>query len=138
MNTNHHYLRYTIQLLFLTLYYVIYKLSSRELHPIEYLLAILLLLVMIMSQMFWKNPIKGSSIHKADAVVAKSTICCFILYVLFYKFKLSFLLFVLFILLSFACSHYFAMKEWCSNKHLFFHGTLHIACFFATFYAFIP
>ncbi len=138
MNINHHYLRFTIQLLFITLYYVIYQLSCKQLHPIEYLLAFLLLLVMIFSQLFWKNPIKGSLTHKVDASIAKGTIGIFILYIILYKFKASFLFFILALIISFAFSHYFAMKEWCSNKHLFCHGTLHLFCFFASFYAFIP
>jgi len=138
MNVNHHYLRYTIQLLFLTLYYVIYKVSTKEVPMVEYLLAFLLLLVMILSQLFWKNPIKGSFIHKLDALVAKGTISCFILYVIFYKFNISFFIFLFALIISFCCSHYFAIKEWCCNKHLFCHGILHISCFFASFYAFIP
>jgi len=138
MNTNHHYLRFTIQLLFFTLYYFLYNMSRKKLHPIEYLLAFLLLLVMICSQLFWNNPIKGSIIHKIDALVAKSTIVCFVSYVIFYKFKLSFLVCILALVLSFCVSHYFAMKEWCCNEHLFCHGCLHLISFFSTFYAFIP
>lgn len=139
MNTNHHYLRFTNQLLFLTLYYFIFNLYVlKAIHPIEYVLAFSLVLVIITSQLFWRNPIKGSLIHKIDAFVAKIVIVTLIMYTLLYKFKISFLLVLMAILISFLFSHHFSKQEWCCNKHLISHSILHIFCFIASIYVFLP
>lgn len=139
MNTNHHYLRITNQLLFLTLYYFVYNLYHlKTIHPIEYVLASSLVIVIITSQLFWRNPIKGSLIHKVDAFVAKIVIGTLITYTLIYKFKVSFLFILMAILVSFLCSHHYSKKEWCCNKHLISHGILHIFCFIASIYVFLP
>lgn len=105
---------------------------------IEYVLASFLIITIVFSQLFWNNPIKQSKIHKIDAIIAKIVILSFILYTLLYKFKFSYLFVLLAIAISFYFSNYYSNKEWCSNQHLFCHGSLHIFCFIATFYAFSP
>jgi len=137
--SNHKYLCYTNLLLIVSLFYFLFNIEETKKKPyVEYILASFLILTIVFSQLFWNNPIKQSKIHKIDAIIAKIVIFSFILYTLFYKFKFSYLLVLLAIATSFYFSNYYSNQEWCSNKHLFCHGSLHIFCFIATFYAFSP
>ena len=102
----------------------------------EYLLASFLIIIIIFSQFFWDNPIKQSTIHKIDALIAKIVTFSFILYTLLYKFKFSYLLLLLAIATSFYLSNHYSTQEWCCNEHIFWHGSLHIFGFISTFYAF--
>ena len=133
IKTNHKYLCYTNLLLVISLFYFLFNIQEKP--YIEYILASFLILTIIFSQLLWNNPIKQSRIHKIDAIIAKIVIFSFILYTLFYKFKFSYLLVLLAIAISSYFSNYYSNQEWCSNKHLVCHGTLHIFCFIATFYA---
>jgi hypothetical protein len=137
-NKNHRYLCYTNLLLIISLFYFIFnnKVGKHKYLWFEYILVFLLVITIIFSQIFWRNPVKQSKIHKIDAIIAKITIFSFIFYTILYKFIFSYL-FVLFIIsICFYYSNYYSNKKWCCNKHLFFHGLLHIFCFIATFYAF--
>ena len=137
--TNHKYLRYTNLLLIISFLYFLFNTQELRNKPfIEYVLASFLIITIIFSQLFWNNPIKQSTIHKIDAIIAKIVIFSFILYTLLYKFKYSYLFVLLAIAISFYFSNYYSNQEWCSNQHLFCHGSLHIFCFIATFYAFSP
>ena len=141
-NKNHIYLRYTILLLFFPIFYCLLKLKNkktrRQIIIVEYILVILLIITIIFSQMFWGNPIKNSRIHKLDAIVAKIVMISFAIYTIKYKFKISFIFILLAILILSYFSNYYSNKEWCSNKHLLYHGLLHICCFLATIYTFYP
>ena len=137
--TNHKYLCYTNLLLIVSLFYFLFNIKEIKNKPyVEYILASFLIVTIIFSQLFWSNPIQQSKIHKIDAIIAKIVIFSFILYTLLYKFKISYLLVLLAVATSFYFSNYYSKEEWCSNKHLFCHGSLHIFCFIATFYAFSP
>jgi uncharacterized membrane protein len=139
LKTTHKYLCYTSLLPILSLFYFLFnKQEVKEKLFLEYILASFLIITIIFSQIFWNNPIKQSKIHKIDAIIAKIVIFSFILYTLFYKFKFSYLLLLLAISISFYFSNYYSNQEWCCNKHIFCHGSLHILCFIATFYAFSP
>lgn len=138
-NNNHKYLRYTNLLLFVSIAYFLCTIRDIKNHPrIEFILAAFLLATIICSQLFWEHPIQHSIIHKIDALVAKIVIFSFILYTLMYKFKISFLFVLAAIFLSFYFSHTYSREEWCSTNHLCCHGLLHIFCFIATFYTFVP
>jgi len=129
----HQYLQYTNLLFIICLIYFLLK----ERKPvIEYILAFLLVLSIIFSQLFWNNPIQNSKIHKIDAIIAKITVVFFLLYTLIYKFNSILLFLLIAIATSFYFSNYYSNKEWCCNKHLLFHGSLHIFCFIAMFYTF--
>ncbi len=134
-NKNHKYIQYTNLLLIITLIYFIYNIRHIK-SKIEYILASFLILTIIFSQLFWKNPIRQSKIHKIDAIIARIVILSFIPYTLIYKFKYSFIPILLASLVFIYFSNHYSKKEWCSNKHLLFHGLFHIFCFFATFYTF--
>lgn len=135
---NHKYLRYTNILLVLSILFFIYK-TTQETQPnqLETILATSLIGTIVFSQLFWNNPIKHSIIHKIDAIIAKIVIASFILYTLIYKYRFTYLLVLSAIAVSFYFSNYFSSQEWCSNKHLCCHASLHIFCFIATFYAFL-
>jgi phosphatidylserine synthase len=133
------YLCYTIQLLVISLFYFLFNTRETINKPyVEYILALFLVIVIIVSILFWSNPIKNSKIHKIDSIIAKIVILSFIIYTLLYKFKFSLLLVLLAIAISFYFSNYYSKQEWCSDKHLFCHGLLHIFCFIATLYTFSP
>ena len=135
ININHKYLCYTNLLLIISLFYF---LSIKKKPFIEYVLALLIIPIIILSQLFWNNPIKNSKIHKIDSITSKIVISLFIFYTHLYKYKFSFLIILLAIAISFYFSNYYSNQEWCSNKHIFCHGSLHILCFIATFYTFSP
>ena len=135
---NHKYLCYTNLLLIISILFFIYK-TNQETQPnqLETVLATSLVGTIVFSQLFWNNPIKHSTIHKIDAIIAKIVIASFILYTLIYKYRFSYLLVLSAITISFYFSNYYSSQEWCSNKHLCCHASLHIFCFIATFYAFL-
>jgi uncharacterized membrane protein YgaE (UPF0421/DUF939 family) len=128
----HHHLCYTNLLLIISFIYGLLHYKSW----IECILLSILILTMICSQLFWNNPIQHSTIHKVDAIIAKIAIFSFILYTLWYKFKLSYLFVLFAMFVSFYFSHHYSRQEWCSHQHLCCHGSSHIFCFIATFYAF--
>ncbi len=136
-NPNHIYLCYTNLLLIISILYFLFN-GQKKKPFIEYVLAMFLVATIICSQLFWKNPIKQSKIHKIDAIVAKIVIISFIIYTLLYKYKFGFLIVLLAISVSFYLSNYYSNKEWCCNNHLLCHGSLHIFCFIAIFYTFSP
>ena len=131
----HKCLCYTNLLLSISFFYFVFHIHE-ETPWIEYVLASFLIITIIFSQLFWNNPIKKSNIHKIDAIIAKIVIFSFIFYTLLYKFMVSFLFILLAIAISSYYSNYYSNQEWCSNHHLCWHGSLHIFCFIASFYAF--
>jgi len=135
---NHKYLCYTNILLILSILFFMYK-TTKETQPnqVETVLATSLVGTIVFSQLFWNNPIKHSIIHKIDAIIAKIVITSFILYTLIYKYRFTYLLVLSAIAVSFYFSNHYSSQEWCSNKHLCCHASLHIFCFVATFYAFL-
>jgi hypothetical protein len=138
-NKNHKYLCYTNLLLIVTIiYFLFYEKKVKHKPFIEYVLAGFLIPVIITAQLFWNNPIKYSRIHKIDAIFAKIGISTLLLYTLLYKFHFSCLFIILPGSLSVYLSNYYSKKEWCSNKHIFFHGLLHVCCFLTTLYTFYP
>jgi hypothetical protein len=134
----HKYLCYTNILLILSILFFIYK-TTQQTQPnqLETVLATSLVGTIVFSQLFWNNPIKHSIIHKIDAIIAKIVIASFILYTLIYKYRFTYLLVLSAIAVSFYFSNYYSSQEWCLNKHLCCHASLHIFCFVATFYAFL-
>jgi hypothetical protein len=107
----------------------------------EWILAVLLSLIIICSQLFWSNPIQHSLIHRIDAIVAKVSIVCFFIYIMFFKRHpwwgcLTAGFIMVCIATSFYLSNHFSTIEWCSEEHIMFHGLMHIFCYIGTFYAF--
>ena len=101
-----------------------------EFITIEYFLVGLILINIIMSLLFWSNPVDGSVIHILDGFFAKFSLIIFVFYTLFYKqlsnYAIIVYLGILLISLMFAgLSHYYSSQEWCSNLHVIFHGCMH-------------
>ena len=133
---SHKYLCYTILLLFVSIF-IFYSNKDEETPYMEYLLVSFLIPIIITSQLFWNNPIKGSKIHKIDAFISKAAIITFMTYILTYKFTYNRLFILSGIITSFYFSNYYSTKEWCSNQHICCHGILHIFCFIGSCCAFI-
>ena len=136
LNCNHTYLRYTNLLLIISI--LCFFQNTKQKPIVEYIFVLFLVIIIISSQLFWNHPIKGSRLHKIDAIIAKIVIITLVIYTLIYKFKFGFLVVLFAIGITFCMSHYYSNQEWCSNKHLLCHGLLHIFCFIATFYTFFP
>ena len=102
----------------------------------EYILANLLIINMILSLLFWSNPIKKGLIHKIDAFFARASLICFILYIVFLK-KNSIFDKVIFIGLfligvsMFLSGDKESSKNWCSKNHINFHMCFHLISFLA-------
>uniref|UniRef100_A0A6C0EFF8 Hemolysin III family channel protein n=1 Tax=viral metagenome TaxID=1070528 RepID=A0A6C0EFF8_9ZZZZ len=134
-------LKITNLLLFISFIFFMIN-SKKNIH--EVLLGLCLIGSIIMSQLFWNNPTKYSTIHKVDAIVAKFSISYFIIYtLLFKKLQMSWVLFYSYIIslfgifFSFYMSNYYSSREWCCSNHIYCHGILHICCFIASIYAFL-
>jgi hypothetical protein len=135
----HSILLYTNMLLIISLIYF-YLYSNKN--PMETALAALLVAVIVTSQYFWRNPIRGTSLHTADAVVAKLCIFSFIIYTLFVKngwnyTSLLYSILLIYIGLAAWFSNHYSKIRWCSPEHVKSHAFLHYFCFLATFFAFI-
>ena len=134
-----HYLCITSGLFSITL--LIYFLNNNK-NLEKNILSFFLFLCLVLSQLFWYNPIKHSVIHKVDTIIAKINVILFVCFILFYKnlswqHKLLFILLGILSIFAFYRSFCFSSKEWCSDDHLFNHGLLHIAGFFGSLYAFL-
>ena len=133
--TYHTYLQYTNLLLILTILYF-FQYSKKTF--IEYILVLFLISVIITSQLFWNDPIKGSMMHQIDAIIAKLVIIILIVYTLIYKFRVSLLIFLVAVFVSFYFSNYYSNQEWCGDNHIFWHAMGHVSCFISTLYTFSP
>ena len=131
----HQFLRLTNATMFLSLLYFYFFTDK---NVCELILATMLVMSIVTSQIFWSNPVKGSDIHICDAILAKLTIFSFIIYT-FWKqgFLWSYMFVLCCVAVSFYYSNLYSSMEWCSNEHIKSHGLLHYFCFMATFFAFI-
>lgn len=108
----------------------------------EMILGGYLIITIVISQLFWANPIKFSIIHRIDGIVAKIALVLFIGYVSFLK-KIDIILFYLFLIIMIWMIFFFLLsdinsrKEWCCNKHILYHGMSHIFCFAGSLFAFM-
>jgi hypothetical protein len=132
-------LRLTNSLLLLSF---LFFLQFSEKNIYEIILAGCLVITIIVSQLFWANPIKHSTIHRIDGIVAKISLILFIVYVTFYK-KIDAMLFYLFLIIMvwmvyfFLLSDFNSRKEWCCNNHILYHGMSHLFCFAGSLFAFV-
>ena len=70
--------------LIISLFYLLFFIEK---NIIDYILVLLLISTIILSQIFWRNPEKNNIIHTIDAIVAKIVILIFIIYTFLYKIK---------------------------------------------------
>jgi len=132
-------LRLTNSLLLLSF---LFFLQFSEKNIYEIILAGCLVITIIVSQLFWNNPIKHSTIHRIDGIVAKISLGLFFGYITLYK-KIDTMLFYLFLIIMvwvvyfFFLSDYHSRKQWCCNHHIIYHGMSHIFCFTGSLFAFV-
>ena len=135
----HQVLLYTNLMLSISL---IYFLFYSDKNWIQYYLAATLFAVIISSQLFWRDPIKGTRLHIIDAILAKICIFSFILYTIACKLKsieisIIYVILLLYISLASWSSDRYSKIQWCSPDHIKSHAFLHYFCFMATFFAFL-
>jgi hypothetical protein len=93
----------------------------------------------IFSIAFWYDPIKGSFIHKIDAVAARISITLLFLYTTIFR-NLSIFGFIWYILtvltmgLFFYLSNIFSTYKWCCIEHILCHLMAHIFACLAIFF----
>lgn len=129
---------YTNLLLIFALFYFYYQSDKNWM---ECILALLLVAVIISSQIFWRNPVRGTSAHAIDAIIAKVCILSFIFYTILFKLHTDelavlYAILLVFILAAAWFSSYYSSKRWRGPSHIHSHAFLHYLCFIATFFAF--
>ena len=113
-----------------------------KLNSFEVLLSCLLVVNVILSILFWSEPIKGSSIHCYDAIFARISLVLFSLYIWFVK-KTTHMIRIIYTLVLVASlffiylSNIFSQKKWCSNNHILCHFLFHIFISIGTIFAFV-
>jgi hypothetical protein len=95
----------------------------------EYGLAGLLINNILLTILFWRNPIKHSIMHKVDAFFSRFSLVFFTIYIVFAK-KLSFIA-CYFILFSIGMGLFYgsnkeSCKHWCSKNHILYHMCFHL------------
>lgn len=135
----HQVLLYTNLMLSVSLIYFFFYSNK---NCMETMLALTLVAVIITSQIFWRNPVRGSAIHKIDRIIAKICIFSFILYTIIYKFttveiSVIYSILLLYIGLAAWSSDRHSKMKWFSPDHIKSHAFLHYFCFMATFFAFL-
>jgi hypothetical protein len=107
----------------------------------EYILANLLIINIILSLLFWSNPVKNGLIHIIDAFFARFSVICFLIYIVFLKKnssldKIIFYSLFLIGLFMFLCGGKESSKNWCSKSHINYHMCFHLFLSLAACYAF--
>ena len=116
---------------FLLLFSIIIFLKNPNKNLYNKSLCFLLFINMILSYLFWLNPIEKSLIHYYDGILAKISFLLFSIYTLFIKeidtkTKINFILILLSTLFLFYNSNYYSIIKWCSNDHILCHFLFHI------------
>uniref|UniRef100_A0A6C0HUE5 Uncharacterized protein n=1 Tax=viral metagenome TaxID=1070528 RepID=A0A6C0HUE5_9ZZZZ len=97
----------------------------------ETILAGLLIINILLSFLFWINPIEKCFVHKLDGIFGKISFVFFSIYTLLIKdldyiFKLICWICFTIILYLFYWSSICSSNEWCCNNHLFCHSLFHL------------
>jgi hypothetical protein len=117
--------------------YILYELiQSRDILRrnciLSYILLFALSMNVILSIMFWCNPVKKSSIHMMDSLLVRISLVLFIVYFCLQSpsFKeLAIFAFILCVIGMFAYySNYYSSIYWCNKKHIRYHSLFHFFC----------
>jgi hypothetical protein len=127
--------------LFLLFPLIIFSINVNKTIP-EFILAFLLINNIILSFLFWKNPIKNSLLHFYDGIIAKISYILFPIYVLFiknidYTNKLVFVITFISSSIMFYYSNNYSKRSWCSNQHILCHSIFHTLITIGTTIAFL-
>lgn len=118
----------SITTLFLLFPIIVFTYNDKN-NFLETILALLLLINIGLSVLFWINPIEKSPMHFYDGIFAKVSYIVFPIYILCVKeienkMKLLFLLVFFLSLVIFYYSNKYS-KNWCSKEHLICHSMFH-------------
>ena len=127
--------------LFLLFPIIIFSFNVNKTIP-EIILAFLLINNIILSFLFWKNPIKNSLLHFYDGITAKISYILFPIYVLFiknidYTNKIVFAITFISSSIMFYYSNNYSKRCWCSNQHILCHSIFHLLITIGTTIAFL-
>jgi len=121
---------------------VLYYLRYSKKNHYENILGAWIIITFITSILFWRNPVRNSTIHEIDSIVSRIAILIFTIYTLFFKqlslvFLVTYLLFVFLAFITSKLSDKASSKEWCGKDHILYHGLFHICCSIGALYAFL-
>jgi hypothetical protein len=121
--------------------FIVYWINTEK-NNYENVLALLLFVNIILTNLFWTNPIKNSYIHKYDSIAARLSYIAFPIYILFiknigYEMKLLFLIVLLSSLFMIYHSDICSKGEWCSQEHIKCHTIFHLMSSIGSSIAFI-
>lgn len=140
---NNYYLIFSSLLLFIPILIHIFKnILKKNNTRKQDIICLIILCNIIISCLFWYNPIKYSLIHKIDGIYAKISFCIILYYILLIKKsniinKLKFLLILFFTIISFLYSNKFSSDVWLCYEHLICHLIFHIFISIGACFAFI-
>ena len=105
-------------------------------------LAILLIINMGLSMLFWNNPVNKCVIHWYDGTFGRISIVAFVYYIVCVKKipKLQKIVFIFIFLLSmvyFYYSTFYSTKMWLCKLHIEYHFIFHVLITLGTMWAFI-
>jgi len=120
----------------------IIALSNQIREPKNEVLTLLVIAVVITSQQFWSNPIKGSKSHRIDSYVTKAAILIFIFYTFSRGFstfwwELSYMTVIGMMAIAFWISNRESSRNWNSREHILAHSMVHYWGLIGSLYAFI-
>ena len=122
---------------------VIYFICNFDNNNFKIFIALLLLLNIIISILFWKDANYKSIMHKLDGLLGKISFILGCLYILFIKkdclnyHKIIFIILVMIVLILFYNSDKISKTLWCSNEHIIIHSCFHIFATACTLFVFI-
>jgi hypothetical protein len=119
-----------------------FLLNTRTKTAKQYALATALIAVFTSSQIFWRNPVKNSTMHRIDAFIAKTTVVGFIAYTLAYSLcKITLVIPYAAVMVAIGTAafvgHQYSSKTWCSSEHVYSHALLHVIGAIGATYAFL-
>jgi hypothetical protein len=126
----HRILCWTILLLFIPIYELLWGANARMPTPVEYVFMYLILQTIFLSIVFWRNPVRHSWTHRIDAWNVKLMIAISVIYTIGVKaldVNDRFLYVCLCLLLAWAFYHsnHHSSQTWCSHLHIIYHAFLH-------------
>lgn len=132
-------LYFTSHLFLLPVFYYTFTIKHTKLLTI---LFSMVFINFIFSIAFWSSPIKGSTIHKIDSILAKTTIAAMILTTTIRRIIVNKSIWYFFgslaiMILFFYLSNFYSTIEWCCKEHLITHAIGHLMATISMFFVFI-
>ena len=126
--------------------YILYRLQQNK-HMstinsiLSYMMISVLCLNIILSILFWYNPVKNSYVHILDRTLVRISLVLFIIYFCLQRPTLKEIATFVFILCAIRLfayySNYFSSIDWCNSKHIQYHSFFHLFCGLGCMYVLI-